>query len=175
MPLPSSELSSLLKDVKEELSINHGKHDDALRRRVEAAFEIAEAVVNHSLFPGTVVNEQVGPVPVLAYRPVTAVTAATHLNMSVLSWLTFRPSGVLTGVRPGTLVSYSYGQQRPTAAQSQAVVIIAAHLWRTRGGVTSSSLQDPDADELPVPGFGFALPNQARDLLRPPGSSVCVA
>lgn len=65
-------------------------------------------------------------------------------------------------------VTYTAGRRIVPAAMTSAARIILQHLWRTRQGPgrPQRGTDDYDVSE-PVPGFGYAIPNRALQLLEP--------
>lgn len=66
---------------------------------------------------------------------------------------------------PAMLVTYTagWGTAVPPAFNVAARIILA-HLWQTQRGATTGSLMGGEETVL-VPGFGFAIPNRAAELL----------
>lgn len=168
--IPSSELAAFLEDLKDQLNITSSKHDAELLGKLEAAFEVAESVAGRAMYPGSA-TELVTAVGVLKHYPVQTATA-TYLGAPAA--VTVSEAGVVSGAYTGTSITYTYGQDEPTAAQREGVLLIAAHLWETqRAPSTAGPLGDDDTGF--APGYGFAVPNRARDLLRPPAAVSGIA
>ena len=67
---------------------------------------------------------------------------------------------------PQVTVTYiaGWGTSVP-AAFNTAARIILQHLWMTQHGPASRPLMTGEVDTVTIPGFGFAIPNQAAELL----------
>lgn len=63
-------------------------------------------------------------------------------------------------------VSYRAGRTEVPANIAQAVKIILGHLWETQRGAAQPAFLGGDETTI-VPGFGFAVPNRALELLQP--------
>lgn len=76
-----------------------------------------------------------------------------------------KDGGLLRGPLRGT---YSAGRRIVPAGMTSASRIILQHLWRTRQGPGRPQLGTGDFDVTePIPGFGYAIPNRALQLLEP--------
>ena len=63
-------------------------------------------------------------------------------------------------------VTYKVGRPVVRENISKAAVIILKHCWESQRGASGLPLQGFD-DTSVIPGFGFAVPNQALDMLAP--------
>ena len=171
--LPSSEVVGFLADLKTHLNITKTNHDAELVDTLEAAFELAEAVAGRAFYRSTT-TELLPASGVLRHYPVATVHSAVYMGVDYTPSVVVSSAGVVSGAHTGTAITYTYGQQAPTAAQRRGVLIIAEHAWDSQRGQASNPLQDA-GEVSQVPGFGFALPNMARDYLRPPGVTSGIA
>ena len=157
--------------------------DEDLRECIEATTYAVE------YFVGPVVRRTVQQVLpgnrdaiVLHTTPVLAVTAVTALQ----SWQEAVDLGVLD-VAPDTGVvrraddlcfpagdyrwTYTAGRAIVTANMSLAAKLILQHLWRTNFGASRGLSSIGGGDDFQVteqvPGFGYAIPNRALQLLQP--------
>ena len=150
MALSSSELSTLLSDAKQHLNISSSTDDAELTRKLEAAVELVEAEVGPlELLSATETLDRSG---VLRYGPVQSVTAATFAGADVLSSVVLnKDAGIVTGVYPGTVVTYTYGRSVPTAAQRHVLVEMVRRAWRgtQQGGVPGFGGGGGDTEGLP--------------------------
>lgn len=176
MAIPPAQLADFLADLKQHLNMTTTKHDAELLDKLEAAFELAEAVVGRTLYPASA-TEIVRLLPLLKYHPVTAVTSVTYRGADHSGTVEVSEAGVITGAYTGTSITYTYGQSEPTPAQREGVLLVAAHLWETQRAVVTGPLggQVDDEGATFAPGYGFAVPNRARDLLRPPAAVSGIA
>ncbi len=160
-----------LADLKRYLNITSTVHDEELRGKLDAAVEMVEHEVGPLRLRTT--TETVGYFGLLSRTPVASVTAATYGGFSYLATLTLDTAGLVRGVPAGTVVTYVYGRAAPTSAQREAVLVTASHLWETQRGVAPTALQADDGGGL-TPGFSFALPRRALELLAPTRNSLGV-
>lgn len=63
-------------------------------------------------------------------------------------------------------ITYQVGRTPIPASAIQAGKIILGHLWETQRGASGLPMQGAD-DSSFVPGFGYAIPNRALELLKP--------
>jgi len=131
-----------------------------------------------AIVPRTVVEYQKSARVIrLNQRPVISITSITPYGISGSS---YGPSQVkvtddgavrlLTGGWIGGYgdleITYKAGRHSVPPNCVQAAKIILAHLWETQRGPGGSPLTGGDEVSF-VPGFGFAVPNRAIEMLRP--------
>jgi hypothetical protein len=170
-------LFASLEDLKRQLNIpaTDTTQDDEIRVHLEAANDIVEWMVGPAT--PTEVTETVyasNTDLLLTRRPVTAVTAITALThasvVDVADLVVYSSSGVMRRASGLSFygqyeVEYTVGFAAIPAAVKLATLIIAQHLWQTQSG--GGGLPFPGTDQLVPSGMGFAIPNRARELLRP--------
>ncbi len=122
-------------------------------------------------------------VPTVALRrtPVLSLTSLTAVHSGGTSYLPADldvdgSTGVVRRLDGGRLhgvlrVVYVAGRTVVPANLSSAARIILQHLWRTQYGASRGLSQVGGGDDYlvtePVPGFGYAIPNRALQLLEP--------
>lgn len=170
-----SELLSL-DDAKQHLNIPAATttYDAELEVYVAATTGSVEGIIGP--VGRRTVTETVYPssgVLLLSTTPVLSLTSVTPYAGTALTVgsLVLSPnSGV---VYPGTygsfwassyVVVYTVGRASVPAEVNLAARIILAHLWETQRGPAELPLAAPDEGGL-VAGFGFAIPNRAKELL----------
>lgn len=133
------------------------------------------------LFSLTAVTESYGPgLYVLTAQPVDGSTALDAFGYTV-----DLPDGVITRRVSGTAaafargrrnvhVTYTAGVATVPARVRLATLMIVQHLWRTQRGTAGRPVLGGD-DTTVVPGFGFAVPNAALQLLGGSGQPVGIA
>lgn len=170
-----------LAEVKKHLNIDDTDSDDELRFYMDAATEMVEGMVGpvaRRIVTETVTGRDgeliLNHAPAISLTTVESTqgwtgtydTAGMHLD---------GPSGIVrygaTGLTWSYPVSVTYvaGRVIVPAAIRLATLIILAHMWETqRGGDSPASLlAGGDQDPGFSPGFGFAVPNRAKELLAP--------
>lgn len=164
-----------LADLKTHLNITGSSNDGELQDMLDAAEEwVAEQtgvpLAGGSLTFSVYASDGVLVLPTTTAVAVVSVTGPDGLAAAVDTRRTNLPSGIVT-VRSPLCGTYAVTVTAPTAPLAGLVLstlIIAAHLWETQRGTAPSalSLQGTDLD-APIPGFGYAIPNRARELLLP--------
>lgn len=168
-----------LAEAKVQLNITTTKHDEAIRRVIEATTTAIEdhigLVVVRRQFTETVRGASGGVV--LTHTPVVAVTALARVDgtrtFDVDDLDVDSATGVVRSLRGEQLhgrlsVTYTAGPAVIPAAHSEAAEIIVQHLWETTRGQSGGPRPGGMDDSLGVPGRGFAIPNAARELLGDP-------
>lgn len=179
-------------DVKAQLNISDSNSDAELSDYVDAACDEVEQWVGPML-PLTVTGEFVDLMGrtiynelttagtrafVLRHRPVQSIQA---VSSAIISGVTYDPgdfiidtaTGIVRRKDGGTIfgpltVDYTAGYVTPggtaPAWARLAAKIIAQHLWRTQRAAVAAPSQMGDVTAV-VPGFGFAVPNMAAELM----------
>ncbi|WP_030659724.1 MULTISPECIES: hypothetical protein [Streptomyces] len=121
------------------------------------------------------------PTLVLRRTPVLSLTSLTAVHSGGTSYLPADldvdgPTGVVRRLDGGRLYGvlrgvYVAGRTVIPANLSSAARIILQHLWRTQYGASRGLSQVGGGDDYlvtePIPGFGYAIPNRALQLLEP--------
>jgi len=179
---PPSLLS--LADAKKHLNISASStgDDDELRGWIESTARVIEHFVGPIIRRTVVETHREKAATALALRrtPALSITSvepvltggvtydAADLDLDAETGLVVRKDG---GSFRGPLrITYVAGRAIVQANFSHAARIILQHLWRTqRGsgrGPAIAGSEDYSVTE-PIPGFGFAIPNRALQLLDP--------
>lgn len=170
-----------LADGKRHLQITSTAHDDQVREWLETITEGVEGLAG-ACVRRTVTEDHDAPdvrcialrrTPVLALLSVVPVlTSGTSYAVGDLSLDT--ATGVVRRLDGGRLrgplrFTYTAGRAIVPASLSSAARIILQHLWRTQYGSTRTPLGGGDDFSVTeaVPGFGYAIPNRALQLLEP--------
>lgn len=168
-----------LVDVKRQLNIPIDDHhdDEELQQYLDGVVPLVERIV------GPVDDREVterhdggGRVIALGVTPVVALVSVTTLagvSVDVDGVDVDGPTGaaMLTagGRWPTDLrVVYTAGRggQAPPNVRL-ATLIIVQHLWSTQRGRSQRIYGEPSEETVAAPGFGFAIPRRAAELLRP--------
>ncbi|MFD9515945.1 hypothetical protein [Streptomyces sp. NPDC059979] len=118
---------------------------------------------------------------VLRRTPVLSLTSLVAVQSGGRSYLPAEldvdgPAGVIRRLDGGRFYgplrgTYSAGRAIIPANLSSASRIILQHLWRTQYGASRGLSQVGGGDDYlvtePIPGFGYAIPNRALQLLEP--------
>lgn len=170
-------------DAKNQLNITGTSSDDELRVYLESATDVVERVRGEAMVRRTFIEEHevmyAGGRMALSWTPVVSLTSVVMID----GWVTWDVSRLhvnpITGVVSTTFqsglfqlfgrlaVTYVAGYQVIPASFQLAASIIVNHLWQTQRGNRGSprvggGLSDPTTM---VPGFAFAVPNRALELL----------
>lgn len=172
-----------LQDAKEHLRLplNETDQDDAVRSWTESVTRCVESLVGvcvrrtvvetHRLQRSGVSALALRTTPVLSLVSVARTDSgpaydAASLDVDELGILTRLDGGRLTGRLRITTVA---GRTVIPANIRDAGKLILQHLWRTKTG-GSRAVQGGGEDYAvtePIPGFGYAIPNRALQLLEP--------
>lgn len=171
-----------LADMKSHLNITTTLHDADLRSWLETTTLLVESLAGacvrrtvtetHDIPEGGTLAVALRHTPVLTVTSASAVlTGGTSYQLSELDVDTV--SGVVRRLDGGRLHGplrfvYMPGRTVIPSNLTDAARIICQHLWRTR---TPAGRAAPGGDDYavtePVPGFGYAIPNRAMQLLDP--------
>lgn len=170
-----------LADLKSHLNITTTTHDEELRLYIDAATEAVERIVG-PVARRTVVETvpsgagafYLSTVPVIS---LTSLIGAYGNTTETLATGSLYVDGNTGYVAPGYTTSISYSTLTATYIAGRAIVpasirlatmLIAGHLWQTQRGPGGGppSLQSGGEDLLP-PGYSFAIPRRAEELLSP--------
>lgn len=167
-------------DAKAQLNITDTASDNELRAYVEAATDVVERVRGEAMVQRTFVEEHEvysGRMS-LSRPPVVSLTSI----ISIDGWITWdvnalhvnpRTGVVSTALTTGLLqlngrvvVTYVAGYAVIPATFQLAAAMIVNHLWQTQRGTKGSPRVGGGlSDTTMVPGFAFAVPNRALELL----------
>jgi hypothetical protein len=167
-----------LASAKKHLNIGASTltYDDEIRDWLAGITRVVEYYVG-ACVPRTVVDyAQEGPLIRLGTSPVMSITSITPYltagrTYSALEVVVSTDGRIylLTGM-PFVMgpfeITYRVGRNPIPANIAQAARIILGHLWETQRGASGLPLQGSD-DSSFVPGFGYAVPNRALELLKP--------
>lgn len=173
-----------LRDAKEHLKIplTETDRDDDVRSWTESVTRCVESLVGvcvrrtvvetHRIQPSGVSALALRKTPVLSLTGVSSVLtrgtgyATDHLDVDEFGIVTRVDGGRLVG---SLRITYVVGRTVIPANIRDAGKLILQHLWRTKmggsRGVTGGG-EDYAVTE-PIPGFGYAIPNRALQLLEP--------
>lgn len=173
-----------LADVKAHLNQTTTTHDEELRGWVESVTEGVEHLAGACVRRTIVEDHDISPTfgaEVLCLRTTPAISLTTvaavltggtsytvaDLDLNGSTGIVRRKDG---GRMVGPLrITYTAGRAVIPANITAAARIILAHLWQTqRGGSNRPQVGGGDyAVTEPIPGFGYAIPNRALQLLEP--------
>lgn len=171
-------------DTKNQLNIPLADTslDDELRVYLEAATDVVERVRGEAMVRRTFIEEHevtyAGGRMALSWTPVVSLTSVVMID----GWVTWDVSRLhlnpATGVVSTTFqsglfqlfgrlaVTYVAGYQVIPASFQLASSMIVNHLWQTqRGNRGAPRVGGGLSDTTMVPGFAFAVPNRALELL----------
>lgn len=174
-----------LQAAKKHLRITTPEDDEDLREWLQSITEGIEHLCG-AVARRTVTEVQdlsVHGVPVMALRttPALALVSLTAVLSGGVSWdpseLDLDPAtGAVRRLDGGWLwgplrVVYTAGRLQTPASLTGAGKVILQHLWRTRYGSSRALPGIGGGDDFavtePVPGFGYAIPNRALQLMEP--------
>lgn len=169
-------------DAKQQLNITDTASDDELRAYLEAATDVVERVRGEAMVRRTFIEEHevmyAGGRMALSWTPVVSLTSVVMID----GWVTWDVSRLhlnqTTGVVSTTFqsglfqlfgrlaVTYVAGYQVIPASFQLAASMIVNHLWQTqRGNRGAPRVGGGISDTTMVPGFAFAVPSRALELL----------
>lgn len=165
--------------AKKHLNITSTTDDDEITDWIAGITRVVEYYVGPCV-PRTVVEYQRGGTAVLRtdQRPVISVTSVVpYLPLGGMSYgpsqFKATPEGTIRLSQGGGFygagdyeITYVVGRKPLTANIIQAVKLILAHVWETQKGPAGSPIAGGN-DESFVPGFGYAVPNRALEMLKP--------
>lgn len=171
-----------LADAKQQVNISDTSADDELRGYIESATDVVERVRGEAMVRRTFIEEHevtyAGGRMALSWTPVVSLVSVVMID----GWVTWDVSRLhvnsTTGVVSTTFqsglfqlfgrlaVTYVAGYQVIPASFQLAGAIIVNHLWQTqRGNRGAPRVGGGISDTTMVPGFAFAVPNRALELL----------
>lgn len=168
-----------LKSAKKQLNIPAADttDDEEIGEYISGITRLVERVIG-ACVPRTVVEYKEGNTNVirLDVQPVLSLTTMTPYLTAGSTYLAAALKVTTEGrVMLLTGLPFSWGPfeityvagRRPVPANARlATRMILQHLWETQRGSAGLPLQQSD-DVTMVPGFGFAVPNRALELLEP--------
>lgn len=180
--VPGTVLS--LRDAKRHLTITTPDDDDDLRSWLETITEgvesLAGAVVRRTITElqdlprrgvETMMLRKVPVLQVTALVPVLSggwIYAPADLDVDTTGVIRLRSGGWLYGPQR---VTYLVGRAVTPSSIISAAKIILQHLWRVKYGSSRALPGIGGGDDFsvtePIPGFGYAIPNRAMQLLEP--------
>ncbi|NUL09070.1 hypothetical protein [Streptomyces lunaelactis] len=169
-----------LADAKKHLNKTTTTDDDEIRSWVESITAGIEGLCGPVIVRTVTERHDGRRVPVICLRQTPVLTVASVVavlaggtSYTVADLDVDTGTGVVQRKDGGTLtgplrVTYSVGRRIVPAAITSAARIILQHLWRTQQGTSRPvrGASDYDVSEQ-VPGFGYAIPNRALQLLEP--------
>jgi hypothetical protein len=167
-----------LDDVKRQLGMTGTGNDDELRSYILSASENIEGacgpcavrVFTERVLAATCRSFWLANPPVVAVTGFTPVRPATTPPLSPAEVVVDAASGKVTRLDGGWFfgqydVTYTAGRPVIPSSLRTACTLIAQHLWDTRRGV--AGVPAGGQDLTTPPGFGYAIPNRAAELLAP--------
>jgi hypothetical protein len=139
--------------------------DGACAKRVGPSTVTTKTELQSSTFAGGIVLMKSPLVSVTSVTPIVGTVLQPAVDPSLYEVDLDRNGLVITGGGgQDYLITYTYGWATVPLQGKLACLMIAQHLWRTqRGGQVASVI--PDDTMSMVPGFGFAIPQSALELL----------
>ncbi len=166
---------AVLADLKLQLNIpaSDTSNDTEMQTFVDASNEVCEAMIGPSSSTAfTELRSTVDGAIILNRRPLISVTSVTPniVGAAALLSTAYTVDVDLGGLQINAsgsgdyIVVYQAGWATIPARAKLAQLIIGQHLWRTqRGGMVASVVADEQT--VVIPGFGFAIPQRAAELL----------
>jgi hypothetical protein len=163
-------------EARAHLNLTDTTDDEELRSWLETVTRVVESQVGEVVAKSFTERHRAGRSLWLRHRPVISIT-------SIGPWLTSGTTYAPTDVRATEsgrvellsggcftggpfAVTYLAGRTALPANIRDAAKIIVKHLWETQRGASALPLQAAD-DTGFIPGFAFAVPNRAIELLAP--------
>jgi uncharacterized phiE125 gp8 family phage protein len=174
-----------LDKAKRRLNLDADADDAEIQDLIDTAVEMLEGVTGGPAYTRTITAERVRSdddrTLVLRRRPVVAVTAitsvwsgqpvdVTDLDIDSTAGIVRRRSGLpFLGYTNAYLVTYTagWGDTSIPKAFETAALIVVAHMWEVQRGPTPGPTGWASEGMIPVPGYAYAVPNRALEILRP--------
>jgi hypothetical protein len=169
-----------LADAKKHLNLTKTDHDDEVRSWVESITAGVEHFAGVCVRRTVAERHDVNGVRTLCLRrtPVLSLTSVVAIlsggtDYAVADLELDGPTGIVQRLDGGRLcgplrVTYTAGRTVIPAAIRDAAKVILQHLWRTQNPQGRTRLGGEDyAVTEPLPGFGYAIPHRAMQLLEP--------
>jgi hypothetical protein len=169
-------------DAKQQLNIpsTDTSSDDELRGYIEAATDVVERVRGEAMVLRTFTEEHeimnTGRMS-LSRTPVVSLISVVSID----GWITWNVNSLHVNTKTGVVstalytgllqlygrvqVTYTAGYTVIPATFQLAGQMIVSHLWQTRRGNKGAPRAGGVDDTSMVPGFAFAVPNRALELL----------
>lgn len=170
-----------VESVKTQLHITDSSADEELRGYIESATAVVERVTGQAMVKRTFTEEHEiinsGGRMALSWTPVVSLISVVLIDNSVTWDVNALHVNKTTGVVSTTYLSGLLelrGRIEATYVAGFAVIpatcllagkIIVEHLWQTKRGTRGSPRPGGIDDTSMVPGFAFAVPNRALELL----------
>ncbi|WP_329311706.1 head-tail connector protein [Streptomyces sp. NBC_01262] len=174
-----------LADMKAHMRITSTSTDGELRGWIESATEGVEnyagvcvrrlVVERQDIPPFGVCTVMLRQIPVLSVTSVVPIrSGGTTYDVDDLD--VDQPTGVIERLDGGRIfgplrITYTAGRTIVPSAHRDATKVIVQHLWRTKYGASRAASGLGGGEDFSVteqvPGFGYAVPNRALQLLEP--------
>jgi hypothetical protein len=173
---PAADISIVsLADVKTQLNKTSTTNDDELRSYILSATENIEGTVGICAIRSFTERANGSDTLVLTNRPVVSLTTITPVytwspTIAVADVDTHLDTGVITHLNGWPFwgpynVTYKAGRAVVQPSARLAGMLIVQHLWETRRGQSSNPRYGGEDDTVTLPGWGYAIPNRAAELL----------
>lgn len=182
-----------LQDAKDTINIPQSTttFDAEIYRKVATIEANIEKTIGGPVITRTISNERQRVTGgyrtfALRYRPLVSVTSIVDVASGVAMSLSDLDPDYTTGILrrkldlpfwsrgPYYLITYTAGLGTAVPASiGEAAAVILQHLWETQRGV-SSAPQWAGEQTVTLPGWGYAIPNRAAELLSPYAYEVYV-
>lgn len=162
-----------LEDAKAQLNITSTDNDEELQAYVNATVAVVERVSGRVVEPRTATETLtanrallLSNVPVLSLTLIERKDSAADVDMDALRF--DAESGLVTSTTVNPLngvytVTYEAGMENPPANYGLAARIIVQHLYEVQRG--NRGAPRFGGETTVVPGYGYAVPNRAIELL----------